>query len=128
MITWSEKYSVKNNLIDSQHKKLILLVNQLHTAMKEGKGRDALQTVLDELVSYTQEHFKDEEAMMVRGKFPGYNLHKIEHENLTKKAASLQEQYRSGKTPLTLDVMTFLSDWLVNHIEGSDKKYIGKIS
>ncbi len=39
LVTWSDKYSVNNFLMDSQHKKLVALINELYTAMKEGKGK-----------------------------------------------------------------------------------------
>jgi len=36
----------------------------------------------------------------------------------------LQAQYKSGKvTTLSLEVMTFLKSWLIDHIQGSDQKY-----
>ena len=128
IIKWSDKYSVGHQLIDSQHKKLVLLINELHSSMKEGKGKETLQKILDELVLYTKEHFDTEEKMMKQANYDGYAEHKAEHDKLTEKALSLQNLYRSGQVPLTLDVMTFLKDWLINHIEGSDKKYRGIVT
>ena len=127
IIQWNETLSVSNSLIDSQHKRLVSLINELHTAMKEGRGKEVLQKILDDLITYTKEHFATEEKMMQKANFPFYNQHKLEHDNLTKKAVELQSSYRSGNAPLTLDVMTFLKNWLVNHIMGSDKKYQHKI-
>jgi hemerythrin len=123
IIKWDEKYSVGNTLLDSQHKKLIALINELHSAMKDGKGKEALQKVLDELVLYTIEHFSTEEQLMLKASYPHYSEHKRQHEDLTRRAVSLQNSYRAGETPLTLDVLKFLRDWLIVHIEGSDKKY-----
>jgi methyl-accepting chemotaxis protein/hemerythrin len=34
----------------------------------------------------------------------------------------LQTQYRAGKASLTIEVLNFLKDWLVNHIQGVDRK------
>jgi hypothetical protein len=42
LIQWEEKYSVKHATIDSQHKKLVELINNLHEAMKVGKAKDKL--------------------------------------------------------------------------------------
>lgn len=123
IIKWDDKYSVGNVLLDSQHKKLVFLINELHAAMKDGKGKDALQKVLDDLVLYTIEHFSTEEQMLLKISYPDYADHKKKHEELTKQAVNLQSSYKSGSTPLTLDVLQFLRDWLIVHIEGTDKKY-----
>jgi len=40
LFEWKDAYSVSNTLIDGQHKVLIGLLNSLHAAMREGKGRD----------------------------------------------------------------------------------------
>ena len=127
LIQWSEKYSVSNFLIDSQHKRLVSMINQLHESMRDGKGKETLQKILDDLVKYTKEHFLTEETMMKKANYPGYAAHKAEHDKLTEKAVDLQKSYAEGKSPLTMDVLNFLKNWLTNHIEGTDKKYKDKI-
>ena len=39
VFAWSEKYSVNVREIDDQHKKLVRLVSQLHTAMSREKEK-----------------------------------------------------------------------------------------
>jgi hemerythrin len=128
LIKWSEKFSVNNVLLDSQHKNLISLINDLHTSMKEGKGKQVLQQVLDNLVLYTIEHFFTEEQILRKASYPFFKEHKQQHEDLTKQATKLQSSYRSGEVPLTQDVLNFLRDWLINHIEGTDQKYKDRIT
>jgi len=127
MFKWSDKYSVGNTLIDSQHKKLVALINELHSAMKEGRGKDSLHKILDDIVDYTVEHFNTEEALMRKANYAGLTAHKAEHEKLKETAVALQKSLKAGETTMTLDVMNFLRNWLVNHIEGTDKKYKGII-
>ena len=45
LISWNESYSVKVKQFDDQHKKLVNMLNDLHEAMKQGKGRDALKYI-----------------------------------------------------------------------------------
>lgn len=120
---WDDKYSVGVKEIDAQHKKLVDLVNELHEAMKQGKGKEMLSKVLDSLINYTASHFATEEKYMTKFNYPQYPTHKAEHEKLVKKVLSLQSDFNTGKAVLTLDIMNFLKDWLVNHIQGTDKKY-----
>jgi len=122
LIEWNNQYSVGLNLLDDQHKKLFQLLNTLHDAMKNGKGRDLLGKTLDELISYTVTHFRTEEELFDKHKYVGAIKHKAEHAELTKQAVDLKKRFDGGAV-LTLEVMNFLRDWLNTHIMGSDKKY-----
>ncbi|MDT3700179.1 MAG: bacteriohemerythrin [Thermincola sp.] len=122
-ITLDEKYSVGVKEIDLQHQKLVELINSLHDAMKEGKGKDVLARVIQELVKYAASHFATEEKYMTKFNYPGYSAHKAEHEKFVKQVVDFQKDFDSGKAVMTLEVMSFLKDWLVKHILGTDKKY-----
>jgi hemerythrin len=123
LFNWNDSYSVNIKEIDSQHKILIGLINELHDGMKVGKGKDILKKILDELVKYTVYHFDHEEKLFTSYKYPESSPHKMAHTNLIQQVKSLKENYDKGKTVLSMDVMNFLKDWLVNHIIGTDKKY-----
>ena len=41
MFAWNKKYSVNIREIDDEHKRLIIMVGQLHDAMRHGKARSA---------------------------------------------------------------------------------------
>lgn len=119
---WDQKFSVNVKEIDNQHKKLVDMVNELHEAMKMGKGKDIMEKVLAELVNYTASHFATEERLMTQYSYPQFALHKTEHDKLVQQVLSFQKDFNSGKVAITLDLMTFLRDWLANHILGTDKK------
>ena len=123
LMEWSPGFSVKVKKFDDQHKKLVDLVNQLHDAMKAGEGITVLGTVLQSLIAYTGSHFADEEKMMQAHAYPDYARHKALHVDLVKKVLELQEKLKTGNAMLTMTVMSFLKDWLVNHIQVEDKKY-----
>jgi hemerythrin len=123
LITWNDTYSVNIKKIDDQHKCLIELLNQLHDAMKSGKGNTALGPILTDLLNYTSFHFSTEEAYFQQYAYPDYARHKKEHDDLAQKAKGLQASHREGKLTVTIEVMNFLKDWLTNHILSSDKKY-----
>lgn len=123
MMQWSPAFSTNIKQFDDQHKKLVEMVNQLHDGMKVGKGSEVLGPILNSLISYTASHFADEEKLMQQHGYPDFAKHKAEHDKLTKQVLDLQKQYQTTKTALSMAVMTFLKDWLVNHIQGNDKKY-----
>jgi hemerythrin len=123
LITWSDALSVGIKEIDGQHQCLIELVNRLHDSMKEGKRNSVLGSVLVDLIQYTTFHFPTEENYFKQYGYPEYLRHKIEHDELTRKAKELNEGFLAGKVSITIHVMNFLKDWLRNHILASDKKY-----
>ena len=127
LITWSDKYSVKNLQIDTQHKKLVSLINELHDAMRTGTAKTKLEKILNDLILYTKEHFRTEEQLMQKANYKNFPIHKNEHENLTVKVVDLQKAVKAGTANITIELMNFLRDWLVNHIEKSDKQYVGII-
>lgn len=123
LVDWSERLLTNVKQCDDQHKKLVNLVNDLHTAMTGGKGKEILGKILAELVSYTDYHFKTEEQLFAKYGYPEAQKHKLEHDELTRKAKDLKERFDKGQVTISIEVMNFLSNWLKDHILGSDKKY-----
>lgn len=122
-LSWDEKYSVQVRELDEQHKKLIGLVQALHGAMREGRGKQELNKIFQNLVSYCASHFADEEHLMKTHGYPAYREHQQVHAKMTNKALGLQKEFQGGKMGITLDTMKFLEDWVAKHILGTDKKY-----
>lgn len=122
-LEWEEKYSTDIPSMDSQHQKLVQLINALHTAMTEGRGNDVMVPVLDRLVTYTTVHFNAEESLMKLHRFPDFDAHKLEHEKLKKQVAEFQAKVSSGQASVSVQVLQFLKDWLLNHILKSDHQY-----
>jgi len=123
LISWSPKYSVNHPVMDAQHKQLIGLINELHSAMCQGHGKDVLQKILDELIKYTKVHFGSEEKLMRDMNYAEFTQHRHIHKILTQQVIRLQNKFKEGKILLSIEVMKFLKDWLINHIQGTDKKY-----
>ncbi|HVN47704.1 MAG TPA: bacteriohemerythrin [Bacteroidota bacterium] len=123
LILWDNTFSVHIKEIDEQHKKLVNLINSLYDAMKAGKGKEVLHHILDELIDYTKNHFSKEEKMMGQYGYPTAALHKMEHDKFTKKVLTMQNDLEKGNAVLSMDVLQFLKDWLLQHIQKTDKQY-----
>jgi hemerythrin-like metal-binding protein len=65
-ITWSDRYSVGIAKIDSEHRKLVDLVNDLYAAIVAGNPATTTNKVLDGVAAYTLSRFAAEEALMKR--------------------------------------------------------------
>ena len=119
---WKDSLSVGNITIDTQHKKLINMINTLNDAMIQGKGKELIEKSLKELVDYTKTHFSNEEFMMNKYNYPDYPSHKSEHTKLLQQVNEFQENFKNGKTVLSVTLMNFLKDWLNGHIMKIDIK------
>lgn len=122
-LQWSDAYSVEIELIDRQHRKLFTIVNELGSAAEQGKTKEALGRALDELIAYTKEHFKTEEDLFQTHSYPEATAHKEQHDQFVEKVGDFRERFDEGKLTMTVEVRLFLTDWLVNHIKKTDKKY-----
>lgn len=123
LIEWSDEYSVRVQEMDSQHKKLVAMINDLHDAMKAGKGKDVLEAIIKGVVDYAGVHFADEERLLKTHGYAEHLQQRTKHQELNKQVQEFHRNFGSGKTVLTVEVMQFLKDWLVTHIKGMDKKY-----
>ena len=119
----TDVYSVGIPPIDEQHKRLIRLINELHEAMMQGTGNQALSSILSDLIRYTKEHFAFEEKMLATRNYSALAAHKAEHVDLTREVVKLRDNFQSGKLMMTLDVMRFLKRWLASHILEKDLRY-----
>ena len=123
IVTWSPEYSVGVEKFDEQHQILFDIVNELFTAMSEGKGQAELEEVFKRLIEYTKTHFASEERMMQAYQYPEFSGHLAQHQDLTNRVLDYQGQYLAGKIGLSLPIIQFLKSWLTNHILVEDKKY-----
>ena len=123
LIKWNESYSVQIAEMDKQHQHLFELINELHGAMGQGRGNEALPAIFDSLVKYTQTHFAAEEALMLKYSYPGLAAQQKQHADLIKQVVELQKQFNARDFSSSMKTRDFLKQWLVAHIQESDKKY-----
>ncbi|NTV14033.1 MAG: bacteriohemerythrin [Desulfobulbaceae bacterium] len=124
LIQWNSTLSIDVAIIDTQHQKLITIINGLHEAMVQGKGKEVVGKVLNELISYTKTHFSTEEKYFEQFGYADTANHKKTHAEFIKKIAEFKEKFDTGKLGISVEIMSFLSDWLQKHIKGTDKQYV----
>ncbi len=124
LLAWNDKMSIGLATIDEQHKKLVGMLNELFDAVQAGRGKDVLGIILDRLVDYTKTHFAYEEQLFTQHDYAETEAHKNEHADLTRQVLEIQQKHSAGATAtLSMELMNFLKNWLVRHIQGSDRKY-----
>jgi hemerythrin len=127
-LEWDSSFATGVNRYDDAHKVLFKMVNDLHDAMQQKRSKEAIGQILGGLAEYTVNHFADEERAFAHTHYPEEAQHKQLHKKLLDQVVELQGKFRSGETVLSQDIITFLQDWLINHIKGVDKKYGSHLS
>lgn len=122
---WNEKYCIDVADVDSQHQELFRKANLFIFSVKHGEGDKQIGKVLKDLVEYTKVHFKDEEHLMERFKYPELFEHKHQHHQLTEEIVKVLKRIKAGQRYSPIELIRFLEDWLVHHILEEDMK-IGK--
>ena len=123
LFEWNDSYLTHVPECDDQHKKLVALINELHSNMKAGTSRDSLDKILSNLLDYTAYHFLTEESLFDAYGFPEAESHKKEHEDLTTQVKVFYEKFGKGDNNIAMPLSTFLKNWLIDHTLLSDKKY-----
>ena len=94
-IVWTSGMSVDVKLLDNDHKKLAILINDLHDGVMTGCARESLERIFDELVAYSRLHFAHEEQFLVEAGYSGAAAHKQEHEHKIEQVIVMQARFRS---------------------------------
>ena len=122
-VKWKDEYSVGIESIDKQHRKLLNLINNLQTAVYFSTGEQFEHEALDALVDYTRTHFTYEEALMEQHAYPDYESHRQQHEKMIAKVEAVLAEYQQDRDTAMKKATVFLREWLINHINGTDKQY-----
>ncbi len=122
-IAWKDEYSVGIEHIDQDHKKLISLLNQFSTAYDYAMSEDYEREALNDLISYTKYHFEREENLLEQHNFPDLVAHKAQHRMMIDQVNSFVDLYNEKGHESLNEITEYLSNWLINHINGTDKEY-----
>lgn len=123
LFTWNDSYSVKVTKCDQQHKKLFEIINELADAMRMGQGQEKVAKTVGELLDYTKTHFREEEELMKKANYPQLAPHKELHRKFEADVDALRKQSAEGRSTNSIQVLNLLRDWLVTHIQKTDKQY-----
>ncbi len=129
-IQWTDAMSLREPLLDDDHRQLIALINQLTSAEKVGNRRN-IEFVLDELVDYTIDHFNREELFLQDNGYPLGEMaaHKLMHAEFTKAIQDIRWQYQNGfRSGINQELLRYMRTWLSKHILVEDVKFASALS
>jgi hemerythrin-like metal-binding protein len=122
-IIWSDDFSIGNTDIDIVHKDWVNIYNDL-IEYNESKGnREAFAIILTKMTEYSLMHFKKEEEYMQKLNYPDLSDHKRLHKDYCYKVAMYNIQLLEVNPPSINEIISFIDNWLIDHILKIDKKY-----
>lgn len=125
LIDVSEYESVNISSIDSQHLRIIKIINTLHDVMGF-EAENTINLLLKQLKKVLQKSFETEEKYMKQANVVNYISHKLEHDRYLKKISEYSEKVESGNAKIDEGFVKSLRNWFLNHQEFKDKR-IGKV-
>jgi len=123
LIEWSDELTVGVEEMDSQHRKLIDMINTVHDLLNEGKRDEAREFFVREITRYLEEHLKAEEEFMKRINYPDFERHKLAHDNFRKVISECIPKIEEGDIKEFRSSVALCWSWLYSHILKFDKRY-----
>ncbi|WP_334137299.1 hemerythrin family protein [Muricomes intestini] len=118
-----------NALIDSEHRELFRMVNNLQDACAKGQGRSQVETAAKFLVDYVKKHFRDEQNLQTSVNYPGYPAHKKFHEDYIRQIEGGADKILASNADIaSLAELNKLIGILVAHIRTEDRKLASYVS
>ncbi|EAJ6153289.1 bacteriohemerythrin [Campylobacter lari] len=112
---WDQKYSINNEKIDEQHKKLFELAAKVEEISDRPVYQVELKKIVAEFFHYIKIHFQDEESYMTEINYPYLNQHKLMHKQITKSMIKLIQSIKSTND-LKEKLYIVVNSWLIEHI------------
>lgn len=120
LIEWDDSLSVHDEMMDEHHRHLVQLLNRTYDDFAGGAPADSLGAVIHELLDYATYHFASEERAMAKSEYPDLYEHREEHTRFVLKVARLQKSFQDGDRHLAFETISFLKNWITNHIRVND--------
>lgn len=124
---WKQEYSVNVKEIDIQHEEILESMRFIYDAVMSKKAPEVLNKVLDVLTRHSNAHFLTEEGYFKEFNYEGAAEHIDAHNKLRKDVGDFIVRIQQGTDDniynIAFELIDFLENWLVDHLETLDKKY-----
>lgn len=121
-VEMNEDWFINFKAMDDDHKMLFGAIHRLETAVDGKEPKEIVVKIFDELVEYTEWHFRHEERLMQDNHFDGFEKHQKIHRSLARQVKRTQQDIMENKICISDDLYIFMWDWWYGHIQNVDKE------
>lgn len=122
LMEWSDSLDIGIDEINRQHQTLLHLVNELYHLLNHNYGLNSIKRVVQGLIDYTANHFTYEETLFDQIDYSQAQHHREKHQHLVQEVLDFQKRVERGEE-IGDELMSFLKNWLTQHIMREDKAY-----
>lgn len=120
---WNDSLATGIGQFDVHHKHLLDLLNTVYEDFVADAPAENIGRILEELMDYATYHFAAEEAWLQKVGYPRLAEHRLEHERYIRRVLEIQKDCLDGVGHLNIEVLSFLNNWLSDHILKVDAEY-----
>jgi voltage-gated potassium channel len=121
---WNDSLMTGVPLMDQQHKALIHHIENFDALCASAQTHRALDELLPQLKDYVKYHFSEEENLMqqLANDYEQLQEHQAIHQRFITQLEDMEGQRANwGDLQTAIRMRTYLHDWLVHHIAGTDQ-------
>jgi len=123
-VEWNEGMSVGVEAIDSDHKALLLVINEVNESLGSDDADILIKEIFEKLEKYIKQHFQREERLLEQCDYSELDDHKKQHREFVEKIPELKKRLlNSDSVEIAQEVQLFLLNWLMMHIIIDDMSY-----
>jgi HAD superfamily hydrolase (TIGR01509 family) len=122
-IQWKAQYDIGYKDIDTQHRMLLDLLNELIDLIDGGGPPEQVSSIFQRLCSYALLHFSSEERYLKAAGYPDLGPQESDHATFVQQLLALNQAYDPTDPLLLEETQTFLRSWFLDHILNVDRAY-----
>jgi len=120
---WSDEYSVGIPLIDTQHKVIVGLMNELVESLRDKREGYIIADVVAELRRYSEYHFELEASLFRKYGYRTMEFHLNEHAHFAEKVELLSQGLKDKMSCVPTETLDYLCGWFKTHMLKADIDY-----
>lgn len=115
VVEWLDCYTIGVPKIDSDHKQLVDIFNELKEAVANSRALSILESTLSKLADHIANHFSSEEEVMRRIGYPSLDEHRQQHDMIIQKFSQIVYEFETKQAIVTVDTLRLLEEWVLTH-------------
>lgn len=124
-IAWKDEYDLGIASIDTQHRKIIGIINGLARSMEQDDSSEDVARAIEEMRRYAEDHLSYEERLFDECGYAGTDDHRREHDTFRETIEEFCERAKAHNNPIVaIELLGYLEEWLLEHILVSDRRYV----
>jgi hemerythrin len=121
---WQDSFNIGIEEIDRQHREFMTLLNDYLEVLSHVKQATAGPELFGKINAYIAMHCDYEIALLKSMGYRNIKKHQAQHEYFQKRIQDLENEQQQGNEQSLSDLLIFLQDWFLKHIQELDREYV----